>query len=94
MVSQSMQASVTDTPYCSCARFAGIGWLPACRWLSIIMPTIACDPSFIWCTQSIRTSGCSDGSLSEFACEQSTTMLAGSFAFCSARSASFTLTVS
>src|SRR5262245_52840027 len=31
VASHPIQASVTDTPYASCDRSAGIGWLPACR---------------------------------------------------------------
>ena len=51
MVSQPMQGSVTDTPYFNCFRSAGIGWLPACRWLSSISATIERLPSRIWLTQ-------------------------------------------
>jgi hypothetical protein len=60
VVSQSMHASVTETPYCSLLRSAGIACCPACRLLSSISPTIEVLPSAIWCTQSAKTSGCKE----------------------------------
>src|SRR5262245_25521877 len=94
VVPQSTHGSVTETPYLRSLSFAGIGWLPGKRFDSTIRPTIERLPSWIWCEQSWKTSGWSAWSLSAFACEQSTTIFAGSLASASARSASRTLTVS
>src|SRR5690606_21598550 len=94
VVAQSTQASVTEQPYLSCDRSAGIGWLPASRLLSIIRPTIDWLPSRIWCMTSFITSGWYSGFFHELACEQSTTMFFASLAFASACSASDTDTVS
>src|SRR5690606_19831074 len=48
VVSQPTQASVTEQPYLSCERSAGIDWLPASMKLSIIRPTTERLPSRIW----------------------------------------------
>src|SRR5690606_40844126 len=48
VVSQSMQASVMETPYLRSHRFLGMLWLPQPRWLSTIRPMIELLPSTIW----------------------------------------------
>src|SRR5882672_3577268 len=94
VVGQSMQASVTDTPYLSCFRSAGIDWLPAFILLSSIKPTIDRLPSMIWWAQSLATSGCRLWSLLELAWLQSTTILAGSLFFASSFSTTAIVTES
>src|SRR5690606_5755472 len=70
VAAQSTQASVTEQPYLSCWRSAGIGWLPASMLLSIMRPTTERLPSRIWWTTSFITSGWYSGFFHEFACEQ------------------------
>ncbi len=89
-----MQGSVTDTPYRSCDKSAGIGWLPPERLLSSMSATMERLPSRIWLTQFSATSGCTAGSLLELACEQSTAMLTGNRALTSSFSARATDTES
>src|SRR5690606_29373657 len=75
VASQSIQASVTDTPYLRSHRFFGIDWLPQPRWLSTIRPTMEWLPSRIWLATFSITSGCKAGSLLELAWLQSTMIL-------------------
>ncbi|MNI81249.1 hypothetical protein D3C73_1378450 [compost metagenome] len=91
---QSMQASVTDTPYCRSSRFFGIDWAPQFRWLSTIKPMIDWLPSRIWLATFSMTSGCKAGSLLELAWLQSTMMLALIFALARSCSHRATLTES
>jgi hypothetical protein len=93
VVGQSIQASVTDTPYFSCDRSAGMDWLPQCRWLSSMRPTMERLPSTTWFAQFSATSGCKPGSLFELPWLQSTTMFSGRPALRSScsESAMFTL---
>src|SRR5699024_7789120 len=87
VVSQSMQPSVTDTPYSNWLKSSGIDWLPALIWDSTINPTIDLFPSKIWLVIFSITKGCREGSLLELAWLQSTIMLVDTFAFSSACSA-------
>src|SRR6266540_4325875 len=94
VVSQPTQGSVTEQPYLSFERSDGMDWLPGSMKLSTMRPTTERFPSRIWWTTSRITSGCSSGFFQEFACEQSTTMFFGIFAFSRACSASEMETVS
>src|SRR5690554_384163 len=94
VVSQSIQASVTDTPYFRSARFSGMDWLPQFMLLSTIRLWIDWLPSRIWWVTSCITSGWMPGSLLELAWLQSTMMDLRKLAFSSACSHRATLTES
>ncbi|MCY1248093.1 hypothetical protein D9M72_614850 [compost metagenome] len=94
VVSQSMQASVTETPYLSWLRSFGIDWLPQPRWLSTIRPTMEVLPSRIWLATLSMTRGCRAGSLLELAWLQSTMMFGRMPALVSSCSQMATLTES
>ena len=58
VVGQSIQGSVTETPYFSLARFELIGWLPALIFDSSIAPIMALLPAHTWSTSARNTDGC------------------------------------
>ena len=74
---QSMQGSVTETPYSSADGSSGMSCLPACRLLSIIRPMIDRLPAAICAATSRATSGWRSWSLSALAWLQSTMMFGG-----------------
>src|SRR5690606_22130576 len=94
VVSQSIQASVTETPYFRSHRLGGILWLPAPILLSTIKPMIDWLPSRIWLATLSITRVCNSWFLLELAWLQSTIMLGVILALASSCSHTATLTES